>query len=119
YNRKPDAVLVEEQEMGVNSWGTFQVIAEWSSEPFTLTWRIAKTINTKAYLVLRSQPWHRYVLAFSFAALHLRVHAYNHSGCVITPPIHIHNDPDVFIHILGAVVFGDLTSLGHDQTLVM
>jgi hypothetical protein len=80
---------------------------------------IAKTIDSKAYLLLRRQPWRRFVLLLSVCNGYrdLRVHLYDHSGGIVTPCINIDRDPDRFLHTFSCIVFGGLECIGYDPTI--
>jgi len=87
-----------------------KVIAEYSSQGWTPSTRLAKTLHTKAYLVFLDQPWRRFVLGMSIAKQQMRMHFYDHSGCSISPPFDVHSDPAAFVAVLAAVMFGSRLS---------
>ncbi|KAG1801240.1 uncharacterized protein BJ212DRAFT_1487698 [Suillus subaureus] len=66
------------------------------------------------------QPWWQSILFLSFSKSYhkLCVHLYNHSGGLVSPTFNIDRDADVYLQILGAVVFGSPKCLGYDQTIV-
>ncbi|KAG1810511.1 hypothetical protein EV424DRAFT_1328124 [Suillus variegatus] len=78
-----------------------------------------KTLDTKAYLVFREQPWKRFVLFLSFTHQHseLCVHLYDHSGGIVTPAIQIHDQPDNFKYVMAYIVFGSRHCMGFDLTI--
>ena len=119
YNRKPDLVLVSNSITSRDeiTWLTPKVIGEYSGESFQPASRMGKTMDTKAYLVMVDQPWRRFVLGLSLANEELRVHFYDRSGGSITPPFNIHAEPDSFLYILSALVFGIQTCIGFDRTI--
>ena len=116
--RKPDLALLDDVEA---RWDTIKVICELTSQKYTPASTIAKTIDSKAYLLFRRQPWRRFVLLFSVCNGYreLRVHLYDHLGGVVTPSISIDRDPDRFLHTLACVVFGSLDCLGYDPTITI
>ncbi|KAG2108786.1 hypothetical protein BD769DRAFT_1365817 [Suillus cothurnatus] len=67
-----------------------------------------KTLDTKAWLVFRGQPWRRFRLSLSFSNNYceLRVHVHDHLGGIMTPEINIHENPDAFKYIMACIVFG-------------
>lgn len=61
-SRKPDLALLDDMEA---RWDTIKAVCELTSQLYTTTGTIAKTIDSKAYLLLRHQPWRWFVLLFS------------------------------------------------------
>ena len=86
-------------------------------ESFTPTARIARTLDTKVYLIMIEQPWRRFVLALSFSRLELCLHYYDHSGGSISPPFHLQCDLQEFLFILACVIFGPHSCIGFDDTI--
>ena len=119
YDHKPDLVLLENEVLPRDeiSWKSPKVLAELTRESFTPTARIARTLDTKAYLIMIEQPWRRFVLALSFSKLELRLHYYDHSGGSISPPFHLQRDPQEFLFILACVIFGPRSCIGFDDTI--
>ncbi|KAG1723861.1 hypothetical protein EDB19DRAFT_1834450 [Suillus lakei] len=106
-SQKPDLVLLDDVEA---RWDTIKAVCELTSQLYTPTGTIGKTIDSKAYLLLRCQPWRRFVLLFSLTHEYreLQVHMYDHAGGVVTPSIHINSAPNYFLYILSSVIFGNL-----------
>ena len=48
-----------------------KALGEFTHSTLVANKTLVKTLNTKAYLLLSSQPWRRYVLAISFADFHI------------------------------------------------
>lgn len=119
YHRCPDLILIEsaDQTPGSLSWMSPTVLAEYTSEKWTPGMRLAKTLHTKAYLTLLDQPWRRFVLCMSLCQKEMRVHFYDRSGAVVSPPFDINAEPHFFIAVLSAVVFGPRLSVGFDPTI--
>ena len=119
YDCKPDLVLLENELLPHDeiSWKSPKVLAKLTRESFTPTARIARTLDTKAYLVMIEQPWRRFILALSFSKLKLRLHFYDHSGGSISPLFHLQRDPQEFLFILTCVVFGPHPCTGFDDTI--
>ncbi|KAG1721677.1 hypothetical protein EDB19DRAFT_2029553 [Suillus lakei] len=59
---KPDLALLDDVEA---QWDTIKAVCELTSQLYTPTGMIGKTIDSKAYLLLRRQPWRQFVLLFS------------------------------------------------------
>ncbi|KIK31625.1 hypothetical protein CY34DRAFT_103026, partial [Suillus luteus UH-Slu-Lm8-n1] len=114
--RKPDLALLDDVEA---RWDTIKVVCELTSQKYHPTTTIAKTIDSKAYLLLRRQPWRRFVLLLSVCNGYrdLRMHLYDHSGGIVTPCINIDRDPDRFLHTFSCIVFGSLECIGYDPTI--
>ncbi|KAG0695457.1 hypothetical protein DFH29DRAFT_1005434 [Suillus ampliporus] len=87
-SRKPDLALLDDVEA---QWDTIKAVCELMLQLYTTTGIIGKMIDSKAYLLLRCQPWRCFVLLLSLTHEYreLRVHMYDHAGGVVTPPIHI------------------------------
>ncbi|KAG1746249.1 hypothetical protein EDD22DRAFT_958427 [Suillus occidentalis] len=117
-NRKPDLVLSDEVEL---QWNNMLVVAELSSTMYSSADCAGKTLDVKAWLVFRDQPWRRFVLFLSFCNEYrkLRVHLYDHSGGIVTPPVDIHREPDTFQYIMACIVFGRRDCIGFDLTITM
>ncbi|KAG2092810.1 uncharacterized protein F5147DRAFT_779553 [Suillus discolor] len=115
-SRKPDLALLDDVEA---RWDTIKAACELTSQPYTPSSTIGKTLDSKAYLLLRRQPWRRFVLLFSLMNEYreLRVHIYDHAGGVVTRPIHIDKAPNRYLHILSSIVFGHLECIGYDPSI--
>lgn len=116
--RKPDLVLSDHViELG---WNNILLCAELTFSTYQPGGRLANSIDTKAYLLMREQPWRRFVLLLSFSNRYreLRVHLYDRSGGLVSPSFNINTNPDAYLQVLGAIVFGIPECLGYDQTIV-
>ena len=96
-----------------------KVIAKYSSQVWSPSSRLTKTLHTKAYLVFLDQPWRRFVLALSIAGEQLRVHFYDRSGCSISPAFNIYHNPTAVVAILAIVMFGPRLCIGFDPTVIV
>jgi len=72
---------------------------------------------TKGYLIMREQPWRRFVLLFSIANLNLRAHYIDRSGMIISAPIAIGSKATRFVDVVNAMTLSDHKSLGFDPTI--
>ncbi|KAG2096726.1 uncharacterized protein F5147DRAFT_778235 [Suillus discolor] len=115
-SQKPDLALLDDVEA---RWDTIKAICELTSQPYTPSSTIGKSLDSKAYLLLRRQPWRRFVLLFSLTNEYreLRVHIYDHAGGIVTRPVHIDKAPNRYLHILLSVVFGHLECIGYDPSI--
>ncbi|KIK35462.1 hypothetical protein CY34DRAFT_96033 [Suillus luteus UH-Slu-Lm8-n1] len=84
-----------------------------------LSCTLAKTLNIKAYLLLKHQPWRQFTLLISLCNGYrdLRVHLYNHSGGVVSPCTNIDQEPNRYLYILLCVVFGNLKCIRYDTII--
>jgi hypothetical protein len=116
--RKPDVCLSEHTEL---RWNTILVVAELTTTSYTPSIPAGKTLDTKAWLVFREQPWRRFILSLSFSNNYreLRVHVHDHSGGIVTPEINIHENPDAFKYIMACIVFGQRDCIGFDLTITI
>ncbi|KAG1725084.1 uncharacterized protein EDB91DRAFT_1254944 [Suillus paluster] len=75
----------------------------------------------KAYLIMRDQPWRRFVVVFSICANQLRAHYLDRSGLIISYPFHIHENtgPIRLTEMLGTLTLSDSHHLGFDPTMHM
>lgn len=74
---------------------------------------------TKGYLMMREQPWRRFVILFSLAANRLRAHYMDRSGLIITRPVLITENPTRLVDMLNTMSLGNSTVYGMDPTMHM
>ncbi|KAG2745567.1 hypothetical protein P692DRAFT_20645801, partial [Suillus brevipes Sb2] len=117
-SRKPDLALLDDVEA---RWDTIKAVCELTSRPYSATGTIGNTLDNKVFLLFRRPPWRWFILLMSVTKEYreLRVHMYNHSGAVVTPPINIDTHPNDFLHIFSCLVFGKLECLGYDPSIVI
>lgn len=118
--RKPDLIIIESRQerlLDDISWEDPKIVMELTKEEYKPTSRIAYTIHSKAYLMLRSQPWRRFILGLSIARDLLRIHYYDRSGAIVSRPINIHEDPRRAIRVISAAAFADRSYIGFDPTI--
>ncbi|KAG2105473.1 uncharacterized protein F5147DRAFT_775242 [Suillus discolor] len=75
--------------------------------------------TTKAYLIMREQPWCRFITSFSICANQLRAHYYDRSGLIITLPTPIQSSPTRVADAIAALSLADPSLLGLDPTIHM
>ncbi|KAG1867002.1 hypothetical protein C8R48DRAFT_772192 [Suillus tomentosus] len=114
--RKPDIVMSDEPNSG---WAGIKVVAEVTKSKYRPGKHAAKSLDTKAYIILKHQPWRRFALMLSLCNHYreLRVHVYDHSGSAVSPPFHIDRQKDEFLQILSSIVFGNDECIGFDTTM--
>lgn len=114
--RKPDIVLSDDISA---KWGNIRVSAELTHSRYRPAMRLGKAADTHAYIMMSEQPWRRFALILSFTNKyrHLRVLMYDHSGGVVSPRFDIYTQPNAFLHIIAAIMFGSLECVGYDTTV--
>jgi len=117
YKRKPDMILLEKLPLDDVSWTSPKVVGEFTKTSFARSRTLKHTINTKAYLLLCSQPWRRYAIVISFANWQLRVHLYDRAGAITSRPYHFHKNYNEVVHILGTLTLGNRHFLSFDPTI--
>lgn len=77
--------------------------------------------TTKAYLMLREQPWRRFIVGFLICANQLCAHYFDCSGLIISHPFHIHQNmgPVLLTEMLGTLTLSDTHHLSFDLTIHM
>lgn len=92
WNRKPDLVLLADRRGSTDmvTWRNPKALGELTISDLQHNTTLTRSLKTKAYILLSSQPWRRYALAFSIAQDQLRVYLFDRSGVIISPPINIH-----------------------------
>jgi len=122
-SRKPDLVLLDFRMRSSNakSWSDVLTAIEVTSSELTPgscpNVPVYLGVVTKGYLILREQPWRRFVLLFSIANSKLRAHYLDRSGMIISRPLPIHSKAVRFVDVLNTVTLSNLTSLGFDPTI--
>jgi hypothetical protein len=116
WNRKPDLVLLECVGDCRDSitWKNLQAIGELTSSDLKQNKTLISSLNTKAYILLCSQPWRRYVLAFSLADDELQIHLFDRSGVVVSPPIKLHANVSETCQIVYTFARANPVVLGFD-----
>lgn len=121
WDRKPDLVLLADGDVMEDSktitWGRIKALGELTTQSLGKNTTLIKSLNTKAYILFCAQPWRRYVLAISVANEELRIHLYDRSGVVISPPINLHRNITETFRIIGAFADAGSALLGFDPTL--
>ncbi|KAG1837090.1 hypothetical protein F4604DRAFT_1692459 [Suillus subluteus] len=122
-SRKPDLILMDyrwrSRKSGERSWEDVLTVIEITKSELVdgREKSIYLGITTKAYLILRGQPWRRFVILFSIANLQLRAHYLDRSGIIISKPLHIIRKAVRFIDVLNAMTLSDRPALGFDPTI--
>ncbi|KAG1796565.1 hypothetical protein EV424DRAFT_1546970 [Suillus variegatus] len=79
--RKPNLTLLDDIEV---RWDMIKAVCKLTYSTYKLSSTLAKTLNTKAYLLLKHQPWRWFALMVSVCNGYcdFHVHLYDHSGGV-------------------------------------
>jgi hypothetical protein len=117
YTRKLDLILLDKNVLDDVTWKSPKVIGEFTMTTFAKSKTISHTINTKAYLLLSSQPWRRFAIVISIANWQLRVHLYDRAGTVRSKPYDFHANYNSIIHIMDTLALADRRYLGFDPTI--
>ncbi|KAG1736396.1 uncharacterized protein EDB91DRAFT_1250009 [Suillus paluster] len=118
--QKPDVVLLD-RDVQPKSWAHVLTCIEITESDLGTNHDIPlfKGVITKGYLMMREQPWRRFIMLFSLAANHLRAHYMDHSGLIITRPILITANPMRLVDMLNTMSLGNNKSHGMDPTIHM
>jgi len=117
WSHKPDLILLEGRDGGPITWKSLKALGKFTYSTLAANTTLIKTLNTKAYLLLSSQPWHCYVLTISFANFHMQVHFYNRSGAQVLSPLSFHCDLQHVMEVIHAFAHADRDLLGYDLTI--
>jgi hypothetical protein len=103
---KPDIIMSDDLNPG---WAEIKVVAELMSSEYKPAEYIAKSLDTKAYLILRHQSWRHFAFMMSFCNKYckLHIHTYDQSGSTISPYFDIQRHKDAFVRIFLTIVFSD------------
>lgn len=123
YNsQKPDLALFDyEKKTLPKTWVDVLSFIEHTASDFAQRRDIAMYWGStiKAYLIMREQPWRRFVISFSISADCIRTHYLDRSGLIMSLPVNIHSSPALFIKAIGTVSLADQEALGFDDTIHM
>lgn len=114
--QKLDLILLEGSQDGGDpiTWKSPSAISEFTHSKLAVNMTLIKTLNTKAYILLSSQPWCHYVLSLSFANFQMRIHFYDRSGAQISSPLNFHCNFQVVADIIHMFAHADQALLGYD-----
>ncbi|KAG1895270.1 uncharacterized protein F5891DRAFT_1194328 [Suillus fuscotomentosus] len=123
YNaQKPDlALFYYKSKVFEKAWTDTLSFVEHTSSDFSkrrdlgVYWGSA----TKAYLIMREQPWRRFVLSFFISAEQLYAHFCDHSGLIVTLPTSIQSSPARVADAIATLSLVDPTLLGLNPTIHM
>lgn len=118
--QKPDIVLLN-KAVKRKGWGHILTCVEITESDLGADHGIPlfKGTVTKGYLMMREQPWRRFVILFSLAANRLRAHYMDRSGLIITRPVLITADPTRLVDMLNTMSLGNSKVYGMDPTMHM
>ena len=126
-SRKPDLVLMDYKLKNsqpplavVKTWAHILTGIEITRSELSVGGRdipVYLGTATKGYLIMKEQPWRRFVLLFSIANLKLRAHYIDRSGIIISAPIKIGPNATRFVDVVNTMTLSDHKSLGFDPTI--
>ncbi|KAG1791198.1 uncharacterized protein HD556DRAFT_1445464 [Suillus plorans] len=118
--QKPDIVLVN-CSLGDSSlrWCNIITCVELTDSELSTQIPLYRGSATKGYLLMREQPWRRFVFIFSIAHNQLRLHYFDRSGLIISRPISITKNPVRLLDVLNTVTLAHTNTLGFDPTMHM
>lgn len=118
--QKPDVVLVDHNLRSLPlRWREIITCFELTENPLTSTSTLYWGSATKGYLIMREQPWRRFVLIFSIAHNELRLHYFDRSGLIISRPTSIVTKPVRLLEVLNTLTLAHTNTLGYDPTMHM
>ena len=121
--QKPDLVLLDQGVIASTTteitWADILTGVEITDTAFSKDAPVYLGIATKGYLMMREQPWRRFVVLFSIAAKYLRAHYFDCSSLIISHPIQINKNPTRLVDMLNAMTLGVPKMLGFDPTIHM
>ncbi|KAG0693675.1 hypothetical protein DFH29DRAFT_881277 [Suillus ampliporus] len=97
-HRKPDLALLDDMTA---RWDTIKAVCKLTSQLYLPQSTVGKTIDSKAYLLLRRQPWRRFVLLLS-----------------LTNKYHDLN-LNFYLYVLSCLVFGNPECIGYDPLILI
>ncbi|KAG1785034.1 uncharacterized protein HD556DRAFT_1314580 [Suillus plorans] len=122
-SRKPDLVLLDYRlrklDSSEKSWKDVLTGIEITQSDLSSDRKIPLFLGivTKGYLMMREQPWRRFILLFSISKLKLRAHYLDRSGMVVSEPLQIDRFPIRFVDVLNTITLANRSSLGFDPTI--
>lgn len=118
--QKPDVVLVDHNLRSLPlQWREIITCFELTENLLTSTSTLYWGSATKGYLIMREQPWRRFVLIFSIAHNELRLHYFDRSGLIISRPTSIVTKPVRLLEVLNTLTLAHTNTLGYDPTMHM
>jgi len=122
-SRKPDLVLLDYRlrklSFSQKSWKDVLTGVQITQSDLSVDCKIPLFLGvaTKGYLMMREQPWRRFILLFSISKFKLRAHYMDRSSMVISKPLPIVTSPERFVDVLNTVTLGNRSSLSFDPTI--
>lgn len=118
--QKPDVILVDHNLRSLPlQWREIITCFELTENLLTSTSTLYWGSATKGYLIMREQPWRRFVLIFSIAHNELRLHYFDRSGLIISRPTSVVTKPVRLLEVLNTLTLAHTNTLGYDPTMHM
>jgi hypothetical protein len=122
-SRKPDLVLLDYSLRKLayteKSWKDVLTGVEITHSDISADRKIPLFLGiaTKGYLMMREQPWRRFILLFSISKSKIRAHYFDRSGMIISKPLPIVGSAKRFVDILNTTTLANRSFLGFDPTI--
>jgi hypothetical protein len=118
--QKPDVILVDCNLRNLSlRWSNIITCVEHTESDFDSSIPLYYGSGTKGYLLMREQPWRRFVLIFTIANNLLRLHYFDRSGLIISRPVDILKNPVRLLEVLNTLTLAHTNNLGYDPTMHM
>ncbi|KAG1846725.1 hypothetical protein F4604DRAFT_1936223 [Suillus subluteus] len=118
--QKPDIILVDCNLSHLSlRWCNIITCVEHMHSELSTTIDLYRGSATEGYLLMREQPWRRFVFVFTIANNQLRLHYFDRSGLIISRPISIIKNPVRLLDVLNTVTLAHTNVLGFDPTMHM
>ncbi|KAG1906728.1 uncharacterized protein F5891DRAFT_1182136 [Suillus fuscotomentosus] len=118
--QKPDIILVDCSLRNISlRWCNIITCVEHTESELNSTIPLYCGSVTKGYLLMREQPWRRFVVVFSIACNKLRLHYFDRSGLIISHPVSIVADSVRLLEVLNTLTLAHTSTLGYDPTMHM
>jgi hypothetical protein len=123
YNaQKPDlALFYYKSKVCEKTWTDILSFVEHTSSDFSKRHDLGVYwgCTTKSYLIMREQPWRRFILSLFISAEQLYAHFCDRSGLIITLPTPIQSSPARVADAIATLSLADPSLLGLDPTVHM
>ncbi|KAG2365896.1 hypothetical protein BDR07DRAFT_1373990 [Suillus spraguei] len=116
--QKQDIILVDGNLRGISlRWCNIMTWVEHTESELTTRTPLYWDSATKGYILMRGQPWRRFVLIFSIACNKLRLHYFDRSGLIISRPVSVVAHPVRLLEVLNTLTLAHTNTLGYDPTM--
>ncbi|KAG2046081.1 hypothetical protein BDR06DRAFT_1015037 [Suillus hirtellus] len=118
--QKPDIILVDCSLRNLSlRWCNIITCIEHTESELNSTIPLYWGSTTKGYLLMREQPWRRFILVLTIACNKLRLHYFDRSGLIISRPVSILTNSVRLLEVLNTLTLVHTNTLGYDPTMHM